>query len=154
MFFHVDNLGFGELSCYSGRPLRGTWTRRIDAFAEQGYRLTNYAPEAQCTPTRSTLLTGRYSIRSGNHTRAAGLTGRLWPGSRPWATCCPRPGTAARYTASGTSGKGRDGGRPRWSFRKQDGLRVLRHQPHDPFFHRGRRHDCNGTARALFVMVC
>jgi hypothetical protein len=32
LFFHVDNLGFGELSCYSGGPFRGTWTRRIDAF--------------------------------------------------------------------------------------------------------------------------
>ena len=30
----------------------------------------NYAPEAQCTPTRSALLTGRHSIRSGNHTVA------------------------------------------------------------------------------------
>ena len=41
LFFHVDNLGFGELSCYSGGPFRGTWTRRIDAFAGQGFRLTN-----------------------------------------------------------------------------------------------------------------
>jgi arylsulfatase len=67
LFFHVDNLGFGELSCYSGGPFRGTWTRRIDAFAQQGYRLTNYAPEAQCTPSRSALLTGRHAIRSGTH---------------------------------------------------------------------------------------
>ena len=44
LFFHVDNLGFGELSCYSGGPLRGTWTRRIDAFAEQGFRLTGVSP--------------------------------------------------------------------------------------------------------------
>jgi arylsulfatase A-like enzyme len=67
LFFCVDNLGFGELSCYSGGPFRGTWTRRIDAFAQQGYRLTNYAPEAQCTPSRSALLTGRYAIRSGTY---------------------------------------------------------------------------------------
>lgn len=66
LFFHVDNLGFGELSCYSGGPFRGTWTRRIDAFAAEGFRMTNYAPEAQCTPTRSALMTGRYAIRSGN----------------------------------------------------------------------------------------
>ena len=75
LFFHVDNLGFGELSCYSGGPFRGTWTRRIDGFAQQGFRLTNYAPEAQCTPTRSALLTGRYSIRSGNHSVPLGATG-------------------------------------------------------------------------------
>jgi arylsulfatase A-like enzyme len=67
LFFHVDNLGFGELSCYSGGPFRGLWTRRVDAFAQQGFRLTNYAPEAQCTPTRSALMTGRYAVRSGNH---------------------------------------------------------------------------------------
>jgi hypothetical protein len=67
--------GFGELSCYSGGPFRGTWTRRIDAFAGQGFRLTNYAPEAQCTPTRSALLTGRHAIRSGNHSVPLGAPG-------------------------------------------------------------------------------
>ena len=80
LFFHVDNLGFGELSCYSGGPFRGTWTRRIDAFAGQGFRLTNYAPEAQCTPTRSALLTGRHAIRSGNHSVPLGASGWLGPG--------------------------------------------------------------------------
>ncbi len=71
----VDNLGFGELRCYSGGPFRGTWTRRIDAFTGQGFRLTNYAPEAQCTPTRSALLTGRHAIRSGNHSVPLGAPG-------------------------------------------------------------------------------
>ena len=33
LFFQVDNLGFGELSCYSGGPFRGATTSRIDAFA-------------------------------------------------------------------------------------------------------------------------
>jgi arylsulfatase len=75
LFFHVDNLGFGELSCYSGGPLRGAWTRRIDAFAQQGFRLTNYAPESQCTPSRSALLTGRYAIRSGTHSVPLGAAG-------------------------------------------------------------------------------
>jgi arylsulfatase len=75
LFFHVDNLGFGELSCYSGGPFRGTWTRRIDGFAAEGFRLTNYAPEAQCTPTRSALLTGRHAIRSGNHSVPLGAPG-------------------------------------------------------------------------------
>ena len=68
VFFHVDNLGYGELGCDGGGVLRGADTHRIDQFAQEGFRLLNYAPEAQCTPTRSALLTGRYSIRSGNHT--------------------------------------------------------------------------------------
>ena len=72
LFFHVDNLGFGELSCYSGGPLRGVTTQRIDAFAQSGFRLTNYCPESQCTPTRSALLTVRHAIRSGNHSVPVG----------------------------------------------------------------------------------
>jgi len=70
IFFHVDNLGYGELGCYGGGILRGAETKRIDQFAQEGFRLLNYAPEAQCTPCRSALITGRYSIRSGNHTVA------------------------------------------------------------------------------------
>ncbi|MDF8264028.1 sulfatase-like hydrolase/transferase [Luteipulveratus flavus] len=67
LFFHVDNLGFGELSCYTAGPFRGVTTERIDRFAREGFRLTNYCPESQCTPTRSALLTGRHAIRSGTH---------------------------------------------------------------------------------------
>jgi arylsulfatase len=72
LFFHVDNLGFGELSCYSGGPFRGAATSRIDAFAVDGFRLTNYCPESQCTPIRSALLTGRHAIRSGTHSVSIG----------------------------------------------------------------------------------
>jgi arylsulfatase len=75
LFFHVDNLGFGELSCYSGGPLRGVTTSRIDAFARDGFRMTNYCPESQCTPSRSALLTGRYAIRSGTYAVPVGVAG-------------------------------------------------------------------------------
>jgi arylsulfatase len=78
VYFLVDNLGTGELSVYSGGPLRGTYTPDIDAFASEGMRLLNFAPETQCTPSRSALMTGRYSIRSGNQTVAlAGSHGGL-----------------------------------------------------------------------------
>jgi arylsulfatase A-like enzyme len=77
VFFLVDNLGMGELSAYNAGPLRGS-TPRIDAFAAEGMRLLNFAPETQCTPSRSALMTGRYSIRSGNQTVAlAGSHGGL-----------------------------------------------------------------------------
>jgi arylsulfatase A-like enzyme len=70
VYFLVDNLGYGEFGCYGGGILRGADTRRIDAFATEGMKLLNFAPEAQCTPSRSALMTGRYAIRSGNHTVA------------------------------------------------------------------------------------
>lgn len=69
-YFHVDNLGYGELGCYGGGILRGADTRRIDRFAREGFQLLNFAPEAQCTPSRTALLTGRHAIRTGNHTVA------------------------------------------------------------------------------------
>ena len=75
VYFHVDNLGYGELGCYGGGLLRGADTRRIDQFAREGFQLFNYAPEAQCTPSRSALLTGRHAIRSGNHTVPMGESG-------------------------------------------------------------------------------
>src|SRR5215467_4683788 len=65
VFMMADNLGYGELGCYGGGILRGAPTPRIDKFAREGLRLLNYNVEAQCTPSRSALLTGRLSIRSG-----------------------------------------------------------------------------------------
>jgi arylsulfatase len=74
----VDNRGYGELGCYGGGILRGAATSRIDAFAKEGLQLLNFAPEAQCTPSRSALMTGRHAIRSGKHTVAlAGSPGGL-----------------------------------------------------------------------------
>jgi arylsulfatase len=70
IYFLVDNLGMGEIGCYDGGITRGALTPRIDRLAEQGIQLWNFAPETQCTPSRSALMTGRYSIRSGTHTVA------------------------------------------------------------------------------------
>ena len=78
LYVFVDNLGFGELGCYGGGILRGTPTPQLDKFASDGMKLLNFAPESQCTPSRSALMTGRYSIRSGNQTVAMpGVPGGL-----------------------------------------------------------------------------
>ena len=63
----ADNLGYGELGVYGGGILRGAATPRIDALASEGLRLLNFNVEAQCTPSRSALLTGRFAIRSGTY---------------------------------------------------------------------------------------
>ena len=67
LFMLVDNLGYGELGVYGGGATRGAPTPRIDKLAGEGLRLTNMNMEAQCTPSRSSILTGRYAIRSGTH---------------------------------------------------------------------------------------
>jgi arylsulfatase A-like enzyme len=68
VFFFWDNFGWGELGCYGGGVLRGAPTPRIDALAGEGLQLLNFNVEAQCTPSRSALLTGRHAIRSGTQT--------------------------------------------------------------------------------------
>jgi arylsulfatase A-like enzyme len=79
VFILVDNLGYGELGVYGGGILRGAPTPRIDKLASEGTRLLNFNVEAQCTPTRSGLMTGRFSVRSGTYAvpvggQADGLT--------------------------------------------------------------------------------
>src|SRR5271168_3780625 len=81
VFILVDNLVYGELGVYGGGILRGAPTPRIDKLAAEGTRLLNFNVEAQCTPSRSALMTGRFSIRSGTYAvpmggQADGLT--LW----------------------------------------------------------------------------
>jgi arylsulfatase A-like enzyme len=61
----MDNLGWGEIGCYGGGILRGAPTPRLDKLASEGIRLLNFNVEAQCTPSRSALMTGRHPIRSG-----------------------------------------------------------------------------------------
>jgi arylsulfatase len=67
VFMLTDNLGYGELGVYGGGVLRGAPTPRIDTLASEGLRLTNFNVEAECTPSRSALMTGRFSIRSGTY---------------------------------------------------------------------------------------
>jgi arylsulfatase len=67
VFILMDNLGYGEVGCYGGGILRGEATPCIDKLATEGTRLLNFNVEAQCTPSRSAILTGRFSIRSGTH---------------------------------------------------------------------------------------
>lgn len=67
LFILADNLGSGEVGAYGGGATRGAPTPRIDALASEGLRLTNMNAEAQCTPSRSSIMTGRYAIRSGTY---------------------------------------------------------------------------------------
>jgi arylsulfatase len=62
----MDNFGWGEPGFNGGGIIRGAPTPRLDKLASEGLRLTNFNVEAQCTPSRSAIMTGRYAIRSGN----------------------------------------------------------------------------------------
>src|SRR6516164_7624352 len=100
VFMLMDNLGYGELGVYGGGILRGAPTPRIDKLATQGLRLLNFNVESQCTPSRSALMTGRFSLRSGTMTvprgRPSGLT--------QWAITVPKLLSQQGY-ATGHFGK-------------------------------------------------
>lgn len=61
VYILVDNWGWGDLSV-QGSTVQ---TPRIDSFASEGIRFTNFNVQNQCTPTRSALHTGRLPIRTG-----------------------------------------------------------------------------------------
>jgi arylsulfatase A-like enzyme len=67
LFILADNLGYGELGSYGGGATRGAPTPMLDRLASEGLRLTNMNVETQCTPSRSSLMTGRFAIRSGTY---------------------------------------------------------------------------------------
>lgn len=56
------NISLSRSLFNGGGIIRGTPTPRLDTLASQGLRLTNFNVEAQCTPSRSAIMTGRYKI--------------------------------------------------------------------------------------------
>jgi len=78
----MDNFGWGEIGVYGGGVMRGSPTPNIDSIAEEGLRLTNFNVEAECTPSRSALMTGRYGIRTRQ--RPDGPPRGVWYGITRW----------------------------------------------------------------------
>lgn len=78
VFVVADNVGWGDFECYGGVVP----TPRTNSLSSEGVQLNNYNVEAQCTPTRAALLTGRIPIRSG--TLAVPLPGQGPYGLSSW----------------------------------------------------------------------
>ncbi len=79
----MDNFGWGEIGAYGGGILRGAATPRIDSLADEGLKLLNFNVEAECTPSRASLMTGRFAIRTrqrpGNDPQR-----EIWYGITQW----------------------------------------------------------------------
>ncbi len=59
----ADDLGYGDLSCYGSETIA---TPNLDRLASEGLRFTNfYAAAPFCSPSRASILTGRYPCRAG-----------------------------------------------------------------------------------------
>ncbi len=61
IFILIDDLGWADIGCYGSRFHE---TPNIDRLASQGMRFTNaYAACCVCSPTRASIMTGRYPAR-------------------------------------------------------------------------------------------
>jgi arylsulfatase A len=58
----LDDLGYGEFSCY-GHPT--IMTPNIDRMAAEGMRFTQFVASPLCAPSRGQLMTGRLGMRTG-----------------------------------------------------------------------------------------
>jgi arylsulfatase A-like enzyme len=61
MFVVLDDVGYGQMSCFGGL----VDTPNIDRIAENGLRYANMHTTALCSPTRSSILTGRNHHSNG-----------------------------------------------------------------------------------------
>jgi len=98
----MDNFGYGEVGVYGGGILRGAPTPNIDSIASEGFQLTNFNVEAECTPSRSSLMTGRYGIRTRQ--RPEGPPRGIWEGITAWEITLAEMLSEAGY-ATGMFGK-------------------------------------------------
>ena len=94
----MDNFGWGEIGVYGGGVMRGAPTPNIDSIAKDGFQLTNYNVEAECTPSRAALMTGRYGIRTRQ--RPDGEPRGVWYGITKWEVTMAEMLTDAGYTTA------------------------------------------------------
>ncbi|MBN2414854.1 sulfatase [bacterium] len=63
VFFLIDDMGWTDLACYGSRYYE---TPHIDRLAREGMRFTDaYAACPVCSPTRASILSGKYPARVG-----------------------------------------------------------------------------------------
>lgn len=58
----TDDQGYGDLGATGNPHIK---TPNLDAFAKESVRFNNFHVSPVCAPTRSSLMTGRYSLRTG-----------------------------------------------------------------------------------------
>ena len=98
----MDNFGYGEPGIYGGGEIRGAATPNIDSIAHDGFQLTNYNVDSECTPSRASLMSGRYSMRT--RLRQDGTARSEWYGLTEWEYTLPEMLSDAGY-ATGIFGK-------------------------------------------------
>jgi arylsulfatase A-like enzyme len=67
----TDDQGYGDLSCHGNPTLK---TPNLDRLHAESVRFTDFHVAPFCTPTRASLMTGRYAARTGAYRTSSGRT--------------------------------------------------------------------------------
>ncbi len=62
VLFLADDLGYGDLACHGNRYVKAP---HLDSFAREAVEFRNFHVSPVCSPTRASMMTGRYSFRTG-----------------------------------------------------------------------------------------
>ncbi|WPR72918.1 sulfatase-like hydrolase/transferase [Flavobacterium sp. NG2] len=65
IFILIDDMGWDVFGNYPGITGTKATTPNIDALAKDGISFINFWTNPVCTPTRASILTGKYSFRTG-----------------------------------------------------------------------------------------
>ena len=75
IFIYADDLGYGDLECYGAKNVQ---TPHVNQLAKSGVQFTNaHATAATSTPSRYSMLTGKYAWRVPGTGVAAGNAGMI-----------------------------------------------------------------------------
>ncbi|GFQ83002.1 arylsulfatase B [Trichonephila clavata] len=64
VFMIVDDLGWSDVSFHGSKQIP---TPNIDSIARDGIILNNYYVSPTCSPSRGSLMTGKYPLRLGKN---------------------------------------------------------------------------------------
>ena len=114
VFVFIDDMGFGDLSCYGNKDIR---TVNIDRLAEEGVRFEQfYVASPICSPSRVGITTGQFPARHMIHSylnsrernRERGMRDFLDPSAPAIARAFQDAGYATAHFGKWHMGGGRD----------------------------------------------
>ena len=71
IYIMADDVGYGDLGCFGSQHIK---TPNIDTLASDGTKFTAFYAEPVCGPSRTSALTGCYSLRAKDLPRKGGVT--------------------------------------------------------------------------------
>ena len=122
VLIYADDLGYGDTGAYGATAVR---TPHIDRLAAEGLRFTDaHATSAICTPSRYSMLTGRYAWREpGRGVLQGDAPMMIRPGTSTIASLLKQAGYATAVVGKWHLGLG--DGRPDWNGTIRPGPETL-----------------------------